>query len=153
MPKNTANAYALQRGKSRKLMLIHPKRKLGCAVTVKASGKQPATAKLLPLGAVTGKLVEADGQPVAGVSVTIRFPDGPGSGLYREIHLADAAPTTGKDGSFRLEGIIPGVKFYLSLTKGQMYFVGEPKIGTKQVEPGKTLELGSLPVKGRRFGE
>jgi hypothetical protein len=34
-----------------------------------------------------------------------------------------------------------------------MYFVGEPKIGQKQVEAGKTLDLGALTVKGRRFGE
>ncbi len=153
LPKDAATVYALGPDQSRTLMLIHPGRNLGGAVTIKASDAKPATAKLLPIGSIAGKLVDTDGLPIAGITVSIQFPNNAGSALFREIKSNHAAPTTGADGSFRLEGIIPGVKFYLSMTKGQMYFVGEPKIGTKQVEAGQTLELGTLPVKGRKFGE
>ena len=41
-----------------------------------------------------------------------------------------------------MDGIVPGVKFYLSLNKGRTYYIGEPKIGLRQAEAGKTLELG-----------
>jgi hypothetical protein len=90
---------------------------------------------------------------VAGVTVGLQFPGGPGNELYREARLTQAPVLTDKDGSFRLDGAMPGVKFSLSLTKGQQYFVGEPRIGLREVTPGKTLDLGTLPVKSRRFGE
>jgi hypothetical protein len=83
----------------------------------------------------------------------LQFPDGPGGDLYRDIQAGRPMGVTDKDGAFRIEPIVPGVKFGLSLTKGQMYFQGEPRIGQKEVKPGQTLELGSLTVKGRRFGE
>jgi RNA polymerase sigma factor (sigma-70 family) len=153
LPKDTATVYALDPARPRTLYLLHQGRKLAGWVRVRGDEKGPVTAKLAPAGVVTGKLVDPDGQPVAGVAVNLQFPTGPGNELYRETGAGRPLAVTDKDGAFRLEPIVPGVKFSLSLTKGQMYFVGEPKIGQKQVEAGKTLDLGALTVKGRRFGE
>ena len=69
--------------------------------------------------------------------------------LYREAKLTQPPALTAADGTFKVESVVPGVKFYLSMNKGRTYYVGEPKIGLRQAEPGKTLELGSLPVKGQ----
>ena len=111
------------------------------------------TAKLATAGTMAGKLVDPDGRPISGVAVNLQFPTGPGSDLYRETRGGRPLAVSDQDGSFRIDGIIPGVRFNLSMTKGQMYFLGEPRIGQKQVETGKTLELGTQTVKGRKFGE
>jgi hypothetical protein len=58
---------------------------------------------------------------------------------------------TDKDGQFRLEGVLPKLIFQLSLRKGRTYYMGEPRIGDKQVGPGKTLELGDVKVRGTQF--
>jgi RNA polymerase sigma factor (sigma-70 family) len=153
LPKDTATVYALDPARPRTLYLLHPEKKLAGWVRVRGDEKEPVTAKLAPVGLVTGKLVDPDGRPVAGVAVNLQFPSGPGGDLYRETLAGRPLAVTGPDGAFRLEPVVPGVKFGLSLTKGQMYFVGEPKIGQRQVEAGQTLDLGAVPVKGRRFGE
>ena len=132
-------------------MLLHAGKKLGAAIQVK--GGETVTAKLAPLGSVAGKLVDTDGQPVAGVTVGVQFPSGPGNELYREAKLAQTPVVTAADGTFHLDGVVPGVKFYLSLTKGRTYYVGEPKIGLRQAEAGKTLELGALPVRAQQLGQ
>jgi hypothetical protein len=152
LPADTATVYALDPAKPRTLFLLHPERKLAGTVKVTGDEAEPVVAKLLPTGTVTGMLAE-DGRPAAGVTVGLQFPSGPNSDLYREARVSQAPVVTNKDGSFRLDGVMPGVKFSLSLTKGQQYFVGEPRIGLREVSPGQTLELGTLPVKGRRFGE
>jgi hypothetical protein len=120
---------------------------------VKGDEKEPVTAKLVPLGTVAGKLVDTDGSPLAGVTVSLNFQGEGGNALYREANAARAPVVTGKDGAFRLDGVIPAAKFYLGMTRGQEYFVGEPKIGMRQVEPGRTLDLETLTVKGQKFND
>ena len=85
---------------------------------VRGDEKDAVTAKLVPAGSITGKLVDTDGRPVSGVAVNLQFPAGPGSDLYREIKAGQPLAVTDKDGAFRVDGIVPGVKFDLSLTKG-----------------------------------
>lgn len=151
LPKDTATVHALDDNEPRTLMLLHPEKKLGG--TAEMRGGQTVTARLVPLGAVAGKLVDTDGHPVAGVTVGVQFPKGSGSELYREVRLARPPVVSAADGSFRLDGVVPGVKFHLDLTKGRTYYVGEPKIGPRQAEAGKTVDLGTLPVRGQTLGQ
>jgi RNA polymerase sigma factor (sigma-70 family) len=150
LPKDMATVYALD-DKPRTVMAIHSGKKLGGTVQVK--GGETATLKLVPLATVTGKLVDTDKQPIAGVTVGLQFPNGPGGELYREANAGKAPVLTAADGSFKLDGVVPGVRFYLSMNKGQSYFVGEPKIGLRHADPGKTLELGALPVRAQQLGQ
>ena len=57
------------------------------------------------------------------------------------------AVRTDKECRFRLEGLVPGMKFSLTLRHGGSYLVGEPRIGLKEVAAGKTLDLGDVRVK------
>jgi hypothetical protein len=132
---------------------LHAEKKLGGWVRVRGDEKEAVTAKLLPLGAVMGKIVDSDGRPITGVSVSLQFPDGPGGELYREVRSAQPPVVTDEDGAFRIDGIVPSVKFTLSLVRGREYFLGEPRIGQKQMFPAQTLDLGSLTVKAQKFGE
>jgi protocatechuate 3,4-dioxygenase beta subunit len=153
LPRDTTMVYALDPARPRTLYLLHQEKKLAGWVRVRGDEKEPVTAKLAPAGSVTGKLVDPDGRPIPGVAVSLQFPAGAGNDLYRDVYAGRPAAVTDKDGAFRVDAVVPGVKFTLSLTKGQSYFLGEPRIGQKQAEAGKTLELGALTVKGRKFGE
>jgi RNA polymerase sigma factor (sigma-70 family) len=153
LPKDTATIYALNADNPRTLFLMHAGRKLGGTLAVKGDESEPVTAKLVPLGSISGKLIDTDGSPIVGVAVTLNFPSGGGNTLYRDANLSRAPVVTDKDGVFRLDNVVPGAKFYLNMTRKQEYFIGEPKIGLRQVEPGKTLDLGMLTVKGQKFGD
>jgi RNA polymerase sigma factor (sigma-70 family) len=153
LDKPTATVYALSPDRPRTLFLLHPEKHLAGTVTVRGDEKGPVTAKLAPAGAVTGKLVDTDGRPISGVTVGVQFPQSTGSELYRHTKIAQKPVVTDKDGAFNLDAIVPGVKFSFSLSRGREYFLGEPKIGYRQVEPGKTLELGSLAVRGQKLGQ
>lgn len=153
LAKDTGTVFGLDTVKPRTILLLHPEKKLGASVAIKGDEKGPVTAKLTPLGSATGQLTDTDGQPIAGIAVGIQFPNGPGGELYREVKLTKVAPVTDGEGRFRVDEILPGVKFYLSMNKGRTYFVGEPRIGLRQVEAGKVLELGALKVKGQMPGE
>src|SRR5262249_18748796 len=79
--------------------------------------------------------------------ITLNHPDRIASALYHYLERTSSGVKADKDGRFTLSGAVPGVKFYLQTRKGETYFVGEPKIGLREVEPGKTLDLGDWKLK------
>jgi hypothetical protein len=100
---------------------------------------QPATVDI-PLVAnaiVVGKLVDLQGKPIAGVGVAL-IPDS-GDGRVM-LSLEGPPPTSGPDGSFRLEAKA-GKMILLAMTP--------PRPFTKHgltLESGKTLDLGAVTV-------
>jgi hypothetical protein len=94
----------------------------------------------IPLGAnavVVGKLVDAAGKPVGGVPLTI-IPDS-GDGRL-QIQLEGPPPTSGPDGTFRLEAKA-GPSMLLVMVPPRPI----PKRGLN-LEAGKTLDVGSITV-------
>jgi protocatechuate 3,4-dioxygenase beta subunit len=63
----------------------------------------PLTSKLQPLGSVSGRVVDQDGQPVAGKRVEIEHGEGGG---WKQV-------TTDKEGRFRVEGMVPGKRYMI----------------------------------------
>jgi hypothetical protein len=61
--------------------------------------------------------------------------------LYWQQNQQREAVRTDRDGRFRLEGLVPDLKFGLSLHQGRTFLVGTPRIGLKEVGAGKTLDL------------
>jgi protocatechuate 3,4-dioxygenase beta subunit len=143
--------YALDGVHQRHVVFYHRERKLGGHVIVRGDEKDAVTVRLQPLGAVTGRLLDPDGQPLAGVEVSVNMPLKAGSELYRFLNAQTEPVRTDKDGRFRLKGVLPKLIVQLSLRQGRTYYQGEPKIGFKQVGPGQTLDLGEVRVKGTRF--
>lgn len=149
--KDTAcTVFALDPNKPRRLLFFHVERQLAGSLTVRGDEKGPLTVRLAPVGTVTGRLLDREGQPIAGAFVELHTGEGP-YGTARELyrHLQQRRPPirTDKDGRFRLEGIVPEVKFGLSIYQGRAFLVGEPPIGVRQVKPGETLDLGTIHVK------
>jgi RNA polymerase sigma factor (sigma-70 family) len=143
--------YALDGIHQRHVVFYHRERKLGGHVIVRGDEKDPVTVRLQPLGTVTGRLLDPDGQPLAGVEVSLNMPLSAESDLFRYLNAQREPVKTDKDGRFRLEGVLPKLIFQLSLRQGRTYYQGEPKIGFKQVGPGQTLDLGEVRVKGTKF--
>ncbi len=98
---------------------------------------QPASVDLtLAANAVViGKVVDGDGKPVAGVGV-LTLPDDGGHGV--SVRLDALPPSTGPDGSFRVEAKA-GPTVLVLMT--------QPRPITRRgivTEPGKTLDVGAI---------
>jgi RNA polymerase sigma factor (sigma-70 family) len=143
--------YALDGKRQRHVVFYHRERKLAGHIIVRGNEKEAVTVRLEPVGAVTGRLLDPDGQPIAGVEVSLSMPLQVESELFRYLNAQKEPVKTDKDGRFRLDGVMPKLIFQLGLRKGRTYYTGEPKIGSKQVGAGKTLDLGDVHVKGTQF--
>jgi hypothetical protein len=95
----------------RPLVFYHKEKNLGYFLKdLHGDTAGPLTIKLQPCGAASGRMVDQDGQPVAGVRVHV-------AGLsLRFLGSQSRWLTSDKDGRFRAEGLVPG----------QLYKVGDP---------------------------
>jgi hypothetical protein len=143
----TATVVALDPEKPRRLVFLHPEKKLGGSVTMRGDEKEPVVVKLAPLGAMTARFVDLDGAPLAGAEVSLYYNDRIVAELYRFLERTMPPATLDKDGRFTLPNIIADVKFATQTHKGETYYVGEPKIGERLVKPGQTLDLGERKLK------
>lgn len=147
LPEATATVYALNPEKPRTMAFYYPEKKLGGTAVVRGDEKKAVVIKLAPMGKVSGRLLDGDGHPLDGVEVSINPLDPSGSELYRFAAPSGKPVRTDKDGRFRIEGVVPNLKFWLNLRRERIFFVGEPRIGVRQVKPGETLDLGAMQVK------
>jgi RNA polymerase sigma factor (sigma-70 family) len=143
LPSADATVHALDPDRPRRLVFFHADRRLAGVLTVRGDEVEPPVVRLAAAGAVTGRVLDADGQPVASATVELSS-SGPAGQLYRRLHEGRELPRTGPDGRFRLDGIIPDLKFALSIRRGQTLLVGTPRIGHREVAPGRTLDLGEV---------
>ncbi len=143
----TCTIFALDPKKPRQLIFYHTQRNLGGSLTVRGDEKEPPTVRLAPVGTVTGRLLDGDRQPIVGAFVDLNAQNGTVRELYRQLQQRRPTIRTDKEGRFRLEGIVPDVKFMLSISQGRTSLVGEPRIGVRQVKAGQTLNLGDVRVK------
>jgi hypothetical protein len=131
-------AVAVPAGQARTFQFAHEGKKMIGAVEIGAEESGPLTVKLEPWGEITGRLVSADGVPLSGIDV----------GAHGTGGNALGRPKTGKDGRFRIEGLIPGKDYGLSAAKGY-YGVELPEAVKKGVtaKSGGTTDLGDIRAK------
>jgi RNA polymerase sigma factor (sigma-70 family) len=140
-------AYQLQPGKPRLMVFFHPGRKLAGAITIKGDEKAPVVAKLGPAGTIKGRLLDADGAPLAGVAIDVGY----GPREAREIHnilFESRQIVTDAAGTFTCDDLIPGVKFNLSFHQGKRRYQPAEKSAPKNIEvtPGPTRDVGALKL-------
>jgi RNA polymerase sigma factor (sigma-70 family) len=140
-------AYALDPKKPRRLLFLHPGRKLAGTLTVRGDEKEAPTVRLMATGSVRGRALDLDGRPVAGADVRLSYADEAADELIRHLKANDKPVRTDKDGRFLLEGLVPDVKFGLGVYQGKKLLVGEPRIGLREVKLGATLDLGDFRTK------
>jgi RNA polymerase sigma factor (sigma-70 family) len=141
--------YALNPGHPRQLVLLHPQRELAGTITLRGDETGPLPVRLGRAGAVTGRVVDMDGQPVQGANVAAVYSGQVGRELVKELQRRDELPRTDENGRFRLGGIVPGRKFEILLAKGQQRLEREARADVGPLEAGKNLNLGDIRVKSQ----
>jgi protocatechuate 3,4-dioxygenase beta subunit len=128
------------------LSFVHRERKLIGHVVVHGNEKQPLAVRLRPWGALAGRLVDADGKPLADVRVSLKYPELPRPGM----RPPDKEVRTDNDGRFRVEGLLPDLDHELILGPGPAKDVslsaGEALKKLKTCE-GEIRGLGDIAVK------
>ena len=100
--------------------------------------KEDLKLTLIPTGAITGRVVNAAGQPVEGVNVYVEMANG-----------GDSGATTDDKGQFRIGGLAPG-KYHVKATPESMPLL-PPEIrsdGTIELQNAATYYPDSLNAKG-----
>jgi RNA polymerase sigma factor (sigma-70 family) len=142
--------YALDPAKPRTLAIYHPGRNLGAAVVVRGDEVGPVIANLQPAGTVTGRALDADGQPICGGDVIVSFPSPAGSELDRYRQQQRPPICTDKDGRFKLDGVVPGLKFGLNnVRKGNTIYLPNPFPKPRELAAGESLDLGDIRMVSR----
>ena len=141
-------AYQLEPGKPRLLVFFHRARKLAGTLTLKGDEKTPATAKLGPVGVIKGRLLDADGKPLAGVVVDVQYRQPTASAVHNAIYRARQMETDAK-GAFAFDELIPELKFELTFRHGRRRFERQSKPADVviEVKPGEHRELGAIKLK------
>jgi RNA polymerase sigma factor (sigma-70 family) len=133
---------ALADGERRRVYLKSTDKKFACLVALRGGETGPITARLRPTGAVVGRLVDAEGKPLAGQAFQVVYDDGPGRpGVYfggghasrfqnpAEINREQRSSSffdhrseyvsgpqkSDEEGRFRIDGLIPDVAFDLKV--------------------------------------
>ncbi len=131
---------ALAPGQDRQLVFHHPQKNLGKALQLRGDEQEPLTVRLKPLGALCGRMLTPTGQPLPGLTVLAAV--GPGG------HKVTA--TTDKEGKFRVDGLLPGMRYLLVAGYGDPEKRSTIRVYREEgltVEAGKTKDLGDLKGK------
>jgi len=109
---------------------VRPPRENGGSVTV----------RLEPGAVVTGRLVDADDKPRAGIELKLSFRTKERLSSWPWKRYADEHLETDREGRFRLEALLPGYQFRLSDDKGELSLGGG-------LRSGQTKDLGEVRLK------
>jgi RNA polymerase sigma factor (sigma-70 family) len=143
----TVSVYGLEPRQERLIVVCEQTRKLIGSIVVRDTDKDPVLT-LRPGGRVTGRAVDAGGQPLAGITVQLRHLSREASGVFDLLHFARSSVQTDANGTFRIDAIVPGYGFKLVFYQGRKRL--DPafdKLPTHTIDKhGATLELGELKL-------
>jgi RNA polymerase sigma factor (sigma-70 family) len=139
-------ALGLYTREPRTLSFVHKDRKLVGYVVVHGTETGPLTVRLEPCGALTGRLVDAQGQPLKGVRLRLHYPELPRPGfLYQDLEFP-----TDEQGRFRVEWLLPARPHGLSVVadaKLRITLAAPEKLKNLSVTAGEVKDLGDLWMK------
>jgi RNA polymerase sigma factor (sigma-70 family) len=128
-------------GYPRAVIFLHEGRGLAGFQMVRGDEKGPLTVKLQPWGVVTGRLVDVNGLPIrSGLRLTFLSGSGLDRHLYSGVTARLAQP--GKDGKFRIEGLVPGLKYTLASAKD--FRITAFLLSGFTPKPGESKNLGDV---------
>ncbi len=128
---STYTILSLRPGKGRTLTFLNRGRGLTGELVLGGNESSPQTITLQPWGVLTGRIVDARGEPATEESQLYPF------------NLPGGYPKIGKDGRFRLEGLVPGKSYTLRLLE-QGYMLGQFVVKDLKVGAGEIKDLGDI---------
>jgi RNA polymerase sigma factor (sigma-70 family) len=160
----TFTVRGLDRRGSRTVVVYSAEKKLGKALAVRGDEAEPLQVRLEPLGGLTGRVLDAAGRPVGGLHVRAVL-SRTGEDLDRlpaQFFLPrgtwaeklEAKAATDADGKFRLDGLLPGLKYNLVVSEDDSE--GPDRVvlrrdGVMPAEAGRSQDLGDL--RGKKDGK
>jgi RNA polymerase sigma factor (sigma-70 family) len=122
---------------NRPLAFYHKDRNLGFYLKdLRDNPEQPLVIKLQPCGSISGRVVDPDGVPLAGVSVNVEGRLSGTPGVYRHAKMD-------QDGRFGVEGLVPSQE-YRVLVYGKRGASFPRLYARVVVESGKHKDMGEL---------
>lgn len=138
-------------GATRRVTVVTDDRKLGRSILVEADGPAVLPVRLVPCGAVRGRIVADDGTPRADLQVADdhwdRFAPPPikPAGQITWENYGLGRPL--KPGEFVVDGLVPGLHYRLRAAALQQVRAIGTLVDDVMVEPGAVKDLGDLPVR------
>jgi RNA polymerase sigma factor (sigma-70 family) len=132
-------------GGPRTVAFVDPVRKLSGVAQLSYAETDPPVVRLEKWSAVTGRVVGADGKPLAGVEVTHSVAGGDVHSGYRRVTDAVRA-RTGPDGRFRLDVPFAGVAFRLDFQHNCRVAEATKPLDPLKIATGQTRDLGDVAV-------
>jgi RNA polymerase sigma factor (sigma-70 family) len=139
LTRNAFTVTGLHPQRSRQILFYHDEKKLGAFKEITPDEREPLTIQLQPCASASGRLVDRDGQPVAGVFLHFNR-----LGL---IGPGGPEAKTDKEGRFRTEGLVAGQKYWLTLANRPFSRIRAKVI---VVKPAEKKDLGDVTVEADR---
>jgi hypothetical protein len=114
LPSADFEVLALGPEAKRGLLFYHEAKQLAGAHVVKPAESGPVTIKLEPCGTLSGRLVDDGGVPQVEALMTCERPYEGGDSRFEQGSLPSPIKTD-KDGRFRVSGLVPGLKYSLTV--------------------------------------
>jgi hypothetical protein len=136
--------YGLEPNQSRLVVVCEQRRKLVGSAEIKDSDADPVIT-LGPAGVVTGRAVDADGKPIAGLNIYLRHARREAAGVFEMLNFTKQVMTDAT-GRFRIEGVVPGQEFRLAFSKGSKNLGADNAPRYTVSKNGETKHLGDVRV-------
>jgi hypothetical protein len=144
LAKSTFEAVAVDPKRPRSVVFFHRDKKLAGSVRLTGEEKGPVEVKLEPWATITGRLVDADGKPMAnirlGFFMGVDDPDPTSVG-----DLPDREIRTDAAGRFTVSGFAPGLRYNLAAINASRLLV--QVLNGTQFKAGETKDLGDVAPK------
>jgi RNA polymerase sigma factor (sigma-70 family) len=150
---DTLSVFNVDPKTGRLVAVVHETRKLVGTMTLTVDDKDP-TVTLGPGGTVTGRVVDENGKPLAGLGVSLVFEHRAVSKAF-DVLLKGGALITDENGAFRYENVFPEQGFRLIFFQvGKRVVLNQDKSPKYTVaKHNDTLKLGDLKLELTREGE
>jgi hypothetical protein len=123
------------------LSIHHDGKRLAGSLAVRDSEPGPLVARLRPWGTVSGRLIDRDGHPRPGVTLSYRDSI---SGIRPNSLFFPKDATTDASGHFTFEGLVPEQDYIIKLPAPSPA-ASSPRVGESHVlEPGEVRSLGDV---------
>ena len=138
--------------KPRYMFFLHKERQLAGHLILQGEQSDDLTVRLQPWASISGRIVDAKGRPKGGLMIRSgpspkKGPDtdDPGGPLPRRDDHSQGRHYTGDDGRFEIEGLVPGVEYYVdAYDKPTRTFA--VILVDAVLKPGEKRDVGDVPL-------